>query len=151
MLKNSLIATFFLCLPLAVIAEPSVLKVNKRLKLKSSTKYIQAVHKEIHVSGKSPEAIKFAILDGMLRTKGYKWTFEGEGKGYILAGFDWRGDTNIMKIEFNESLIQLKYHQAWGDYVCKNLIEGVCYKNDRSYYNYVKNLRLSIEQQISNL
>jgi len=85
----------------------------------------------------------------MLSTKGYKWLFEGEGQGYILARFDYRGDTNIMRIEYNKSLVQLKYHSAWGDYVCKKLVDDICYKNSRGYYNYIKNLRKSIVAKLN--
>jgi len=139
-----------LAFPFVAFAEPSVLKV-KKIKPKSSTKYINAVHKEIQTHNKSLAGIKYAILEGMLTTRGYKWAFEGEGDGYILARFDYRGDTNIMRIEYNTELVQLKYHKAWGDYVCKKLIDDICYKNSRGYYNYIKNLRHSIAQQIDRL
>jgi len=143
-----LLGIFFL-MPFFTYAEPSVLEINQKIKKKSYDRYINAVHKEIDVNGKSIPAIKYAILDGMLRTKGYKWALEGEGDGFILARFDYRGDTNIMRIEYNDSLVQLKYHQAWGDYECKKLIDDICYKNGRGYYNYIKNLRSSIARQVS--
>lgn len=138
-----------LLMPFFSYAEPSVLEINSKIKKKSYDRYINAVHKEIDVYGKSLAAIKYGILDGMLRTKGYRWALEGEGDGFILARFDYRGDTNIMRIEYNDSFVQLKYHQAWGDYQCKKLIDDICYKNARGYYNYIKNLRSSIARQIN--
>ena len=49
-----------------------------------------------------------------------------------------------MRVEYNQSLVQLKYQDALGDYECKNLIDDICYKNGLGYYNYIKNLRNSI-------
>jgi hypothetical protein len=76
--------------------------------------------------------------------------YESEGDGYILARFDYRGNTTVMRIEYSEKLVQLKYHGAIYDFVCGNLVDGICYKNQRGYYNYTKNLRASIAQQFSN-
>ena len=131
-----------------VTGEPSILKIDKSKKPFSSEKYINAVHKEIPTYTDDLNRIRYAILEGMLRTKGYAWVFEGEGDGYILARFDYRGDINVMRIEYNQSMVQLKYHDAFGDLVCKNLVDDICYDNRRGYYNYIKNLRRSIETQL---
>lgn len=132
-------------------AEPSILSVDKSIKPKSSTKKISSVHQEIKVKADNIHSVKYAILEGMLTTHGYKWVFEGEGDGYVLARFDYRGDTNIIRIEYTQQLIQLKYHQAWGDFVCKNLVDDICYKNSRGYYKYFRNLRNSIVKQVTAL
>ncbi len=100
-------------------------------------------------AAKSTKHTRLAIIDGMLNTKGIAWVFEGEGEGYILARFDYRGDTNVIRIEFDEKLVQLKYHDALGDYICKNNIDGICYRNGRGYYNYIKNLRKSISRELA--
>ncbi|ROS02061.1 hypothetical protein EDC56_2511 [Sinobacterium caligoides] len=132
----------------SVAAEPKKLVVDSDNKPKSLDKYIYNVHGEIPVQGLTPAEIRLAILEGMLTTKGYAWLYEGEGDGYILARFDYRGDTSVMRIEFNQSLIQLKYHSGWGDMACKNNVEDICYRSGRDYYNYVKNLRRSIDRQV---
>jgi len=149
MLHKAILPCLLYFTSLLVIAEPSVLVIQKSVKPKSFDYKINAVHKEIAVSADNLASVKLAILDGMLNTKGYKWLFEGEGQGYILARFDYRGDTNIMRIEYNKSLVQLKYHSAWGDYVCKKLVDDICYKNSRGYYNYIKNLRKSIVAKLN--
>lgn len=150
-MKSILLIFLGVIMSFNTFAVPSKLEINTKIKPKSSERYIKAVHKEIETSGANLEAIKYAILEGMLTTKGYKWLFEGEGDGYVLARFDYRGDTNVMRIEYDKDLIQLKYHKAWGDYECEKLVDDICYKNSRGYYNYIKNLRKSIARQVSQL
>lgn len=149
MFHNVILSCLLYCISLLAIAEPIALVIDKSVKPRSFDYKINAVHKEMSVSADNLASVKLAILEGMLRTKGYKWLFEGEGEGYILARFDYRGDTNIMRIEYNKTLVQLKYHYAWGDYVCENLVDDICYKNSRGYYNYIKNLRKSISAQLN--
>ncbi|MEL4360316.1 hypothetical protein [Shewanella algae] len=141
-------ALFALGFSLSLQAAPGELVINKNAKPKSSNSYIEAVHKEIPVAGACEAQVRYAILEGMLSTKGFAWVYEGEGEGYILARFDYRGDTNVMRIEYDANYIQLKYHAALGDFVCKKLIDDICYKNGRGYYNYIKNLRISIAQEL---
>ncbi|MCL1036014.1 hypothetical protein L2750_02450 [Shewanella submarina] len=147
-MKLPIAILFTLLLSSPGFAKPVPLVIDSSAKPKSFERYINAVHKEIPVNGKSVGQIRYAIFEGMLKTKGFSWVYEGEGDGYILARFDYRGDTNVMRIEYDEDYVQLKYHAALGDYVCKNLIEDICYKNGRGYYNYIKNLRKSIHQQL---
>ncbi|CAM3462575.1 hypothetical protein [Shewanella pealeana] len=135
----------------AVQAVPTTLEINDNIKPKSSNRYIRAVHQEIETGTDDLNKVRYAILEGMLVTKGFAWVYQGEGDGYILARFDYRGDTNVMRIEYGASLVQLKYHDALGDYVCKKLVEDICYKNSRGYYNYIKNLRNSISKQLARL
>ncbi|MEZ9198021.1 hypothetical protein [Shewanella sp. 10N.286.54.B9] len=143
------ISLFSVSAPL--LAAPEVLQVDDNIKPKSFDRYIRAVHKEIETGSNDINKIRYAILEGMLVTKGFAWVYQGEGDGYILARFDYRGDTNVMRIEYDQSLVQLKYHAALGDYICKNLVDDICYKNSRGYYNYVKNLRNSISKQLQRL
>lgn len=143
-----LYALLLLGLSTSVAAAPSMLEIKSNIKPKSSDRYIRAVHKEIETNNIGLEKTRYAILEGMLSTKGFPWVYDGEGDGYILARFDYRGDTNVIRVEYDESLVQLKYHDALGDYQCKNLIDDICYKNGRGYYNYIKNLRVSIAKQV---
>ena len=138
-----------LMMSMQTTAGAQILTVDKNIKPSSSVKKIKAVHQEIDVKGFSFDEIRYVILQGMLSTHGYAWGYEGEGDDYILARFDYRGDTVIMRIEFTDEIIQLKYHKAWGDYVCKNDIDGVCYKNAGGYYKYVRNLRKSIVAKVN--
>ncbi|MCG9720787.1 hypothetical protein [Shewanella sp. Isolate7] len=147
-IKTLLCGLSLLALSPLVLAQPSTLTIKQNTKPKSSDRYISAVHKEIETNNIGLEKTRYAILMGMLNTKGFAWVYDGEGEGYILARFDYRGDTNVMRIEYDESLVQLKYQDALGDYQCANLIEGICYKNGRGYYNYIKNLRASIARQL---
>lgn len=133
------------------LAKPEVFEVDESVKPKSFDRYIRAVHKELETGTGNLDRVRYAILEGMLTTKGFAWVYQGEGEGYILARFDYRGDTNVMRIEYDQTLVQLKYHAALGDYVCKNLVDDICYKNSRGYYNYIKNLRNSISKQLKRL
>lgn len=128
-------------------ARPMPLDLDKSVKNSSSKRYIRAVHLEIPMNTSDLQRIRLGIIDGMLRTKGRIWTYEGEGDGYYLARFDYRGNAVIVRIEYNEQFVQLKYESAFGDMVCENNIDGICYKNARNYYNYTKNLRAAILQQ----
>ncbi|MCE9686884.1 hypothetical protein LZP73_11840 [Shewanella sp. AS16] len=153
MFKTGLLLSLCAALVLATpaMAAPSPLIIDKNVRPKSSNGRINAVHKEIPTMGADLNKVRYGILEGMLETKGFSWVYDGEGEGYILARFDYRGDTNVMRIEYDENYVQLKYQDALGDYVCEKLIEGICYKNGRGYYNYIKNLRKSIAYKIERL
>ena len=130
-------------------AAPSPFSFDKKVKPHASEKYVRAVHEELPTNNASIETIRYRIVEGMLKTRGRVWTYEGEGDNFILARFDYRGNTTVMRIEYDEQLVQLKYHDAIGDFVCKNLrSNGICYENARGYYNYTKNLRTSILLQM---
>ena len=146
-----LLAGLVCCFSIGTLAAPAVLTIDKKVKPRKSEKYIYWVHQEIQSPSDNLYAIKHAILQGMLMTRGYKWLYEGEGDGYILARFDYRGDTNIVRIEYDEDMVQLKYHSAWGDFKCTKLVDGICYHNRTGYYKYIRNLRTSIAQQIAAL
>jgi hypothetical protein len=107
------------------------------------------VHLEIPTNTSDVQKIRFAIIEGMLQTKGRAWTFEGEGDGYILARFDYRGHTIVMRIEYNQELIQLKYHAGSEAYECRTMVgDGICYKNHKNYYSYTGNMRNSVQRQM---
>ena len=143
-----LVVALFLLSLSNVYAEPSKFVFDESVKPRSSEKYIKAVHEEMYTSTDNIDTIRYQILQGMLNTRGYKWLYDGEGDGFILARFTYRGDTNIIRIEYNKSMVQLKYHDALGDFVCKKNVGDICYKNARGYYNYIKNLRKSINAQL---
>lgn len=130
-------------------ADPAPLVVDTSKRGRPSVDTIAAVHLEIPTGTTDLNKIRLGIVDGMMQTKGRVWTYEGEGDGFILARFDYRGHIIIMRIEYNQDLVQLKYHGASKGLECENLQpNGVCYKNHRNYYNYTKNLRFSIIRQL---
>lgn len=144
---RTLIFTCLMLLYGAALAEPVPLEVDKSIKPSSSKKYIRSVHLEILTNTTDMQRIRLGIIDGMLLTKGRIWTYEGEGDGYYLARFDYRGNVVIVRIEYNEQFVQLKYEGAYGGLACTNNVAGICYKNHKGYYNYTKNLRAAIAQQ----
>lgn len=131
-------------------AEPGPLQFDRNVKNHSKEKYVRAVHQEIVTDTSNIDDIRYRILQGMLFTPGRVWTYEGEGDGYILARFDYREIITVMRIEYDERLVQLKYHDAGPASRCETLADnGICYKNGRAYYNYTKNLRTSISLQFT--
>jgi len=139
----------FLGWAVGALADPSPLVIAKSKKGRTSTGNIEAVHLEIATGTTDLSKIRLAIVNGMLETKGRVWTYEGEGNGYILARFDYRGHTIVSRIEYNQALVQLKFHGGSKAYECENLQEnGVCYKNHKGYFNYTKNLRTSIARNL---
>ena len=131
------------------LAEPAPLVVNTSKSGRASVDTISAVHLEIPTGTTDLKKIRLGIVDGMMLTKGRVWTYEGEGDGYILARFDYRGLIIVIRIEYDQDLVQLKYYRASKGLECSNLQpDGICYKNHRNYYNYTKNLRASIIRQL---
>ena len=131
------------------IGDPGPLVIDKSSRGRASDGKIESVHQEMTTGTTDLRKIRRAIINGMLETKGRAWTFEGDGDGYILARFDYRGHSIVSRIEYNQALVQLKFHAGSEAYECKNLQEdGVCYKNHRGYFNYTKNLRTSIVRNL---
>lgn len=131
------------------LAAPEPLVIDKSKRGRTSDGNIKAVHQEMTTGTTDLKKIQLAIVRGMLETKGRAWTYEGEGDGFILARFDYRGHTIVVRIEYDESWVQLKFHGGSKAYQCENLREdGVCYKNHKGYFNYTKNLRASIERNL---
>lgn len=135
----------------ASLASPAPLVIKDDIKPKTWDRYIRAVHQEIPVRTDNLNKVRYAILQGMLNTKGFSWVYDGEAEGYILARFDYRGDTNVIRIEYDTSWVQLKYHDALGDLVCDKEVDGICYDNSRYFYKYVRNLRKAIAAQMKHL
>jgi hypothetical protein len=131
------------------LGDPGPLVIDKSGRGRVSNGDIKGVHQEISTGTTELRKIRLAIVNGMIQTKGRAWTYEGEGDGYILARFDYRGHTIVTRIEYNETLVQLKFHGGSEAYECENLQEnGVCYKNHKGYFNYTKNLRASIARNL---
>jgi hypothetical protein len=131
------------------LADPEPLVLPKSGRGRASNGDIEAVHQEIATGTTDLKTIQLAIVRGMLETKGRAWTYEGEGDGFILARFDYRGHTIVTRIEYDQALVQVKFHGGSEAYQCENLQEnGVCYKNHRGFFNYTKNLRASIERNL---
>ena len=147
-MKNILMVVL-LSWTVGALGDPGPLVIDKSKKGRVSDSKIRSVHQEIATGTTDLRKIRLAIVNGMLETKGRVWTYEGEGDGYILARFDYRGHTIDSRIEYNQTLVQLKFHGGSEDYECENLQEdGVCYKNHKGYYNYTPNLRTSIEGKL---
>jgi hypothetical protein len=88
-------------------AEPTPLEIDGSVKKKTSDKNIRLVHAEIPTDTSDLAQIRYRILQAMLTTRGRIWTYEGEGDGFFLARFDYRGNSTLMRIEYNEQLVQL--------------------------------------------
>ena len=131
------------------LGEPGPLVIDKSSKGRTSDGNIKAVHQEMTTGTTDLRKIRLAIVNGMLETRGRAWIYEGEGDGYILARFDNGGHIIVMRIEYNQELVQLKFHGGSEAYQCKNLQEnGVCYKNHKNYFKYTENMRISIEGKL---
>ncbi len=147
-MKNILVVVL-LSWSAGALGDPAPLVIDKSSRGRASDGKIESVHQEITTGTTDLRKIRLAIINGMLETKGRAWTYEGEGAGYILARFDYRGHTIVSRIEFNQALVQLKYHGGSEAYECENLQEdGVCYKNHKGYFNYTQNLRISIARNL---
>jgi len=146
---KSVLIVVLLCWAAGTLADPGPLVIEKSKRGRVSNGDIEGVHQEIAAGTTDLRKIRLAIVNGMLQTKGRVWTYEGEGDGYILARFDYRGHTIVTRIEYNQALVQLKFHGGSEAYECENLQEnGVCYKNHKGYFNYTKNLRTSIARNL---
>ena len=131
------------------LGDPGPLVIDKSGRGRVSNGDIEGVHQEIATGTTELRKIRLAIVNGMIQTKGRAWTYDGEGDGYILARFDYRGHTIVTRIEYNQELVQVKFHGGSEAYECVNLQEnGVCYKNHKGYFNYTKNLRASIARNL---
>jgi hypothetical protein len=147
-MKNILIVVL-LSWAAGALGDPAPLVIDKSKRGRASDSKIESVHQEITTGTTDLRKIRLAIVNGMLETKGRVWTYEGEGVGYILARFDYRGHTIVVRIEYNQALVQLKFHGGSEAYECENLQEdGVCYKNHKGYFNYTPNLRASIVRNL---
>ena len=147
-MKNILIVVL-LSWTAGALGDPGPLVIDKSKRGRTSDGNIEAVHQEIATGTTDLRKIQLAIVNGMLETKGRTWTYDGEGDGYILARFDYRGHTIVSRIEYNQAYVQLKFHAGSEAYECENLQEdGVCYKNHKGYFNYTKNLRASIARNL---
>ena len=123
-------------------------------KLKPQSGWSKKLHAPIvvkAVSSDESEHLRMAILQGMLITKGGGWYLDDEGDGYINARFDYRGNVIVVKIEYGNKQVQVKYLEATKAYVCKQLHDGICYRGDTQFFKYTYNLRRSIERQLKSI
>ena len=93
---KQLFGGLLLLISLTAVAKPTKLIIENMIKRQSSDSRINSVHREIPHYSTNLAAIKYEILEGMITTRGYKWVLEGEGDGFVLARFDYRGDTTII-------------------------------------------------------
>ncbi|NVK22266.1 MAG: hypothetical protein HWD86_07085 [Kangiellaceae bacterium] len=144
-MKKLLIVLSFIALP--CFAEPSALIIDGSAKPKDSDSKIRAAHEEMLNPGNKAYA-RLAILTAMKQTRGMAWFLEEEEDGRIRARFDYRGQMIMVDVEYNDSLIQIKYVDGYDDYACENVIDRICYENHRHYYSYVKRLRHHIQNNL---
>jgi len=109
--------------------------------------WIDNVHEPIRTRNVDRKALRLIILKGMWNVKSYSWYLESETPDSIVARFDYRHNSIVMKVVYDENHIQLLYAGSIG-FECTDLKDGVCLDNDRSYYNYSKNLRTSIAREL---
>ncbi|MFL0796639.1 MAG: hypothetical protein K6L73_04025 [Cellvibrionaceae bacterium] len=138
----------------SALGTPSILVIDKKFKKEEPvlSELIKDAHTEIQHTQKNKESIRYAILQGMLSTKDYKWAYEEEGENFILARMDYKGNILIVRIEYSYTLVQLKFHLGTKGFKCKYLTEeGICHNNRKKYYAYIKHLRNSIARIITNM
>ncbi|TQF70311.1 hypothetical protein [Pseudoalteromonas luteoviolacea] len=120
----------------------------KDLRKGASEKKMRSIYSLIKHSSDNPQEVRLAILNAMSQTKGTPWLLEGEGDGYILARWDYKGHAIIHRIEYDEKAVQIKYDGGVNDYKCELLVDNYCYKTHRNYYKYnislVKQLRKAL-------
>lgn len=109
---------------------------------------VRSIHAPIPTLGASLQGARLAILYGMLNNKGIKWVYEGETSNSIIARWDYRGDSVVANIVYDENQIQIQYLRGSKYLFCDDLEAGVCHKNGMEYFNYIPHLRTAIERQI---
>lgn len=102
------------------------------------------VHMAIPVASDDLSQVRLAVLVAMQKAARAKWILEGEDANSILARFDYRGGTIILRVSYSTSQIKLLYEDANGGFECEDLEEGICYSAARKYFGYSKRLRQSI-------
>jgi len=123
------------------IAEPFMLKEDS-----GTSGYIINAHQAIQHTLPSTNHIRAALLDATYNNKKLRWTFEEEGEDFLIVRWDYAKETIIVRIEYNNELIQIKYLDASEEYECEQAFQGICYQNnDDNYFEYVARLRKSIE------
>ncbi|QGX39533.1 hypothetical protein [Permianibacter aggregans] len=118
---------------------------------RSRESQIRAAHEAIENGGGNRHAARLAILYSMDGKTGARWTMEEEGQGYVIARNDIKGNTLLVKVEYDERYVQIKFHHGFDDFHCENLVGDYCYDNHRHYYNFVARLRKSIIKQLAEL
>ncbi|MBQ4835172.1 hypothetical protein [Pseudoalteromonas luteoviolacea] len=116
-----------------------------------SEKRMRAVYSLIQHSSDNQHKVRWAILNAMSQTRGPAWLLEGEGDGYILARWDYKGHAIIHRIEYNDKAVQIKYDGGVHDYKCKLLVDGYCYNTHRRYYKYNISLVEQLRKELSEL
>jgi len=111
-------------------------------------RWVGNVHDPIPVDGLTHQQIRLAILKGMYETRGFSWQLERETENIITARFDYRQSAIIFDIVYDAASIRLLFVDGNNKHECEELIDGICYANQREYYNYSKNLRASIANEI---
>ncbi len=131
-------------------AEPTVFEYQK-VSGGVSAKKMKAIYDLIpNPTGNSKKA-RLAILKGMQQTKGVAWLVEGEGDGYVLARWDYKGHAIIHRIEYNDDAVQIKFAGGVNDYQCAIQKGDFCYKTHRNYYKYNRSLVKELKRALGNV
>lgn len=150
MYRTSLVALLLCCS--TVLADPAPLIIDKSVAGMAKPRHIENVHLEIPTKTDDLQGVRAAILSAMSQAKGGPWTSEDEGEGYILARMRYRENSMTLRIEFDETWVQLKYHDATNAYACEIVVaDGICYQNYRDYFGFAQNLRGSIVRELRRL
>lgn len=113
-----------------------------------NSRWVRNVHDPISVEGLTPQQVRLAILKGMYETRGFSWQLERETANTITARFDYRQASIIFDIAYDATSIRLLFVDGNNKHECEDLRDGICYGNQREYYNYSKNLRGSIAREV---
>ncbi len=111
-------------------------------------KSVRSIHAPIPTQGASLQGTRLAILYGMHNNKAIKWVYEGETPNSVMARWDYRGNSVLARIVYDQNQIQILYVDASTDLACQDLEAGVCHKGTPAYFNYIPHLRISIEREI---
>lgn len=131
------------------IAAPEPFVYKRPAKGAASKSKMQDVYDLIPNPSGSAAKARLAILTGMLNTKGTSWLLLGEGDGYVLARWDYKGHTIFHRIEYTADAVQIKYAGGLNDYSCQMLEGDYCYKTHKNYYKYNVSLVKQIRKALS--
>ena len=109
---------------------------------------VRSIHAPIPTLGASLQGAKLAILYALLKNKDIKWMYESETKNSIMARWDYRGDSVLANIVYDQNQIQIHFVDGSADMTCQDLEAGVCHKNSGAYFNYIPHLRKAITREI---
>ena len=139
--------TFFVFLALAIsmgLCVPSAALAKEEM-----SRHTREIHGPIPLNGATLQQARRAILLGMYYNKGLKLTYEGETANIVTARWDYRGDTVVLDVRYDDKQIQVLYRAASEELECQELESGICHNGTHRYYNYIPNFTKSIRNQLA--